>query len=456
MIDMNFLKADVKDGLMMMMLIMTPHYYYRLIIIMTRNQRLFLGLCWTLSNFCVVTQGLQAPSSQSRQQVWNKGSETKSPWGATNKPALGRETPNRLALSRMTGTGGDENEATDTPTSTSTSTTADNISKGRGLLLLVAVLYGTLNVSLRLVYALPDPPTASALSATRGWLAAICFIPLLLRKNSVPKDSTMSSSGVTDSDISTNTKDSTMVSSSNTTTSTSTNTNLDAVSLPLLLAGLELAVWNFGAQGLLNLGLLSTGSARASFLTQTSVVLTPIISLFAGQQVKRIVWLGCAIALGGLTLLSGGGIVTGGLAMGDLLVLGGALCWSLYLFRLSVIGERFDEIKLQAWKTTVLAVLYSAWMIWETTTSGACQWVGWQNGTAWALLLYSALGPGTVADVWQQQGQRQVSASEANVLLSLEPVFAALCARVLMGETTSLVETMGGGLILLAALIATR
>jgi drug/metabolite transporter (DMT)-like permease len=84
---------------------------------------------------------------------------------------------------------------------------------------------------------------------------------------------------------------------------------------------------------------------------------------------------------------------------------------------------------------------------------------GWQPTnwtTAGALLLYSALGPRTVADVLQQKGQKEVSASEANVILSLEPVFTAVCARLLMGETTSLVETIGGGLILLAALIATR
>ena len=391
---------------------------------MMTNQRLFLGVCWTLTSICGVTHSLQAPSSPSRQ-AWKKGSEPKSPWFAINKPTFRIEKPNHkntLTLSRMAGSGGDDSdEATDT-------TDDNNISKGRGLLLLVAVLYGTLNVSLRLVYALPDPPTAAALSATRGWLAALCFIPLLVRKNN-NSDQKDSSTG-------------TLV--------------VDAVSLPLLMAGLELAVWNFGAQGLLTLGLLSTGSARASFLTQTSVVLTPIISLFAGQQVKSVVWFGCAVALGGLTLLSGGGIVTGGLAMGDILVLGGASCWSFYLFRLSAIGERFDEIKLQAFKTTFLAVMYSGWLVWETTTSGACQWLGWQNLTAWALLVYSALGPGTVADVLQQKGQKEVSASEANVILSLEPVFAALCARVLMGETTSLVETVGGGLILLAALIATR
>jgi drug/metabolite transporter (DMT)-like permease len=429
---------------------------------MMRNQRLLLPLglsWWTLATiicgFITITQALQAPfTAKSRQQAWtNKG-----------KPAFRIETqnnnkahkPDNNALilgSRMRGSSRDgDNEATDINNTNSTDAAANDntiISKGRGLLLLVAVLYGTLNVSLRLVYALDDPPTASALSATRGWLAALCFIPLLMRKKENNHDQN---------------NDEHDDSRTPTTTTSTTTTTIPAlsdvvVSLPLLMAGLELAVWNFGAQGLLNMGLLSTGSARASFLTQTSVVLTPIISMFAGQKVKSVVWFGCAVALGGLTLLSGGGAgagITGGVAMGDVLVLGGALCWSLYLFRLSAIGERFDEIKLQALKTTILAVLYSAWLVWETTTSGACQWLGWQNLTAWALLLYSALGPGTVADVLQQQGQKEVSASEANVILSLEPVFAALCARVLMGETTSLVETIGGGLILFAALIATR
>jgi drug/metabolite transporter (DMT)-like permease len=72
-------------------------------------------------------------------------------------------------------------------------------------------------------------------------------------------------------------------------------------------------------------------------------------------------------------------------------------------------------------------------------------------------LLYSAMGPGVVADVIQTQGQSKVSsASEANVILSMEPVFAAVCAFFILGEVTTLPETVGGGLILLAALVATR
>ncbi|CAK0886502.1 unnamed protein product, partial [Prorocentrum cordatum] len=51
----------------------------------------------------------------------------------------------------------------------------------------------------------------------------------------------------------------------------------------LWAAGLELAVWNLGTGCLLNLGLCFTGAARASFLTQLSVVITPLLLRFSGQ-----------------------------------------------------------------------------------------------------------------------------------------------------------------------------
>jgi drug/metabolite transporter (DMT)-like permease len=308
-----------------------------------------------------------------------------------------------------------------------------SILDGRGLLCLVALLYGTLNVSLRLVYQLPDPPTASALSATRGWLSSLFFVPLLVSNR------TKQPSNIEES---------------------TSSSSIWSWSSPLLWAGLELAIWNFLAQGLLNVGLLSTGSARASFLTQTSVLFTPIISLVSGQSVPSTVWIGCAIALVGLTLLSGGGAGAGSMALafstGDWLVLGGALSWSFYLFRLSKIGSKFNEINLQAIKSTIVAVLYSVWFGYSLWKNPAMSF-GWVTHlAAWGALFYSAFGPGTVADVLQQKGQKDVSASEANVILSMEPVFAALCAWLLLGEVTSLQETLGGGLILVAALVATR
>ena len=324
------------------------------------------------------------------------------------------------------------------------SANGSSASTARILLLIVALLYGTLNVSLRLIYALPDPPEPSALSATRGWLATACFVPLLL--SSKNNQRTVIYQTVDDVD-----------NPSSGLSSDGKKSNAVTAATGFVWAATELAVWNFGAQGLLTLGLLSVASARAAFLTQLSVVLTPIVSLIAGQSITATVWAACLLALGGLTLLSGGitGITGGGLAAGDLFVLGGALCWSLYLFRLSKIGGQFPEVKLQAGKTAILGALYSIWWLISALSTGSNLWVGWQNPWAWAFLLYSALGPGTLADILQTQGQKAVSATEANILLSLEPVFTAVCAFFILGETTSMTENIGGGLILLAALLAT-
>jgi drug/metabolite transporter (DMT)-like permease len=291
---------------------------------------------------------------------------------------------------------------------------------GRLLLLAVAFLYGSLNVSLRLVYELPGPPSASALSTTRGWLAALCFVPLLARRrvNEVEPVRTPRAS--------------------------------------LWRVAAELAFFGFGAQGLLNLGLLSTGSARASFLTQTSVVITPIISAVAGQKIHCRVWIGCLVALIGLILLSDEDGLSWGFGSGDLLVLAGALCWSCYLFRLSAIGDQFDEIALQGAKTFLMALLYSIWFVISAIRSEVGLWQGWTNPIAWAIIFYSAIGPGTFADIVQQKGQACVSAAEANVILSMEPVFTAILGLLFMGEATTWQEKWGGGLIIFASIISTN
>lgn len=318
--------------------------------------------------------------------------------------------------------------------------------RGRFLLVFVAFLYGTLNVSLRMLYALPGPPSASVLSTVRGWLASAAFVPL------IPK----------------------MKAELSTAASIAHEPNIGAKRrVPLWLAALELALWNFGAQGLLNVGLLFTDATRAAFFTQMSVVITPLLSLIAGQKVSGLVGAGCIAALAGLVLLSengdpvDGASTSGGhqslsLSSGDLIILAGALSWSMYIFRISSIGERYPEISLQGVKTVMLACLYSSWFLssaikcyveggWPDVAN---LWEGWAEWKAWALLAFSAIGPGALADVLQQLGQKEVSASEANVILCGEPVFTAILARVILGEQTTGAETAGGALIVVAALLA--
>ena len=321
--------------------------------------------------------------------------------------------------------------------------------RGRMILLLVAFLYGSLNVALRQVYDMPGPPSASMLSSTRGWLAALCFLPAISQiRQEVGKTASEGRAITPDGDKQPS----------------------------LVRVAIELAFWNAATQGLVNVGLLFTESARASFLTQVSVVITPLISSLQGNRVEKNVWIGCAAALAGLALLStdGGdsvsasadGIAAGfsGLSFsgGDLLVLGGAVCWSIYIVRTATIGDRYPEVSLQAVKTVALAIMYTSWLAFSAITcfntggweAVAGLWFGWQNLAAWALLLYSAIGPGALADVLQQNGQKEVSASEANVILCSEPIFTAILAFLIAGETTTATENAGGALVVLAAVLS--
>ena len=296
---------------------------------------------------------------------------------------------------------------------------------GRLLLLFVAFLYGTLNVTLRLVYSLDDPPQPSALSSARGWLAVACFTPFLAAKKRPSHN----------------------------------QESLQRTSLPkrpLWIVSLELAVWNFGAQALVNVGLLWIASARASFLTETSVVITPLVSALAGHRVKWTVLGACGVAMAGLVVLSDddqGNLFQFGL--GDTLTLCGALCWSMYICRLSDCSM-YDEVNMQALKTLFLAGLYSLWFLVAYARSEDSLWAGYTNPVSWLLLLYSALGPGTIADIVQQKGQAFVSASEANVIIAMEPVFTSILGLLVLGEAMMTQVYIGGGLLIAAAVLSTE
>uniref|UniRef100_A0A7S1U643 EamA domain-containing protein n=1 Tax=Phaeomonas parva TaxID=124430 RepID=A0A7S1U643_9STRA len=153
--------------------------------------------------------------------------------------------------------------------------------RGRIFLIFVSFLFGTLNVALKALYAMPGAPQASALSFARGVLAAACFTPVLFTKAQQEADGAERPKNY---------------------------------GRAMTMAALELAFWNFGAQGLLNVGLLYADAGRASFLTQTSVVITPLLSLAAGYSVNRSLWVGCGAALSGLVLLSSGGAGAGAAA----------------------------------------------------------------------------------------------------------------------------------------------
>lgn len=260
-------------------------------------------------------------------------------------------------------------------------------------------------------------------------------------------------------------------------------------------------------QGLINAGLLYSSAARAAFLTQTSVIMTPILSAYAGERTQPSVWGGCSLALAGLLLIATSstaaatsaatttttttattaitytfgdgiiGIISTLFNRGDAMILLGALSWSVYIFRTAKLARSHPALNLQFTKNLLLTLMYGGWFLVDVAsslvsadalflTSGGewrkdspvSLWPGWKTSPmVWLLLAYSAIGPGVLADLLQQRGQRDVkSASESNVILCMESVFAAICGFVLLGEALSMREIAGGSLIVIAAILASR
>ena len=294
------------------------------------------------------------------------------------------------------------------PTALSRSSHHTGVRMARASLLTVAALFGSLNVCLRLVYALPDAPTPSVVGLVRGVFTALCFAPSLSRLTLHRRNSIHGSKGADG----------------------------------LWSAAFWLGLWNVASQGLLTVGLTMTSSSvRASFLAQSRVVITPLISILGGQAVQPSVWGGAVVAIVGLLILTSddgdvgngnNGYGVSGSNTGDLLVLGCAICWSMYLFQFGKVAHRFDKVSLQSTTCAIRAGMYGAWFLvaaclvhrkeerhslLETMQS---MWLGWRDLRAWGLLLFSAVGSGALAGLLQQKGQATLSASETNIILSSE------------------------------------
>jgi drug/metabolite transporter (DMT)-like permease len=340
--------------------------------------------------------------------------------------------------------------------------------RSRFALAFVAFLYATYSISLRIAYTLPEPPPASILSTIRGWMAFAFFLPLMVckkEKHAASSSSSSSSSSLLENEVS--------------------SPIIDEVSrrqpTSIWLAATELAVWNFLGQATYNLGLMTTATARASFLSQTSVIITPFMDVMTGHKVGSFVWIGCFTSFVGLGFLSypngdetedgndndnheNGHVRTlsqrfstipTGLDWGDFMILFSCACWSVYMLRTSAFSRQFQEVNLQGLKCFLTNILYCFWWFIDSYNSPEDNhWRGWKNGVAWVILLYSALFPGTIADLLQQKAQSFIPASESNVILSMEPIFTVAMAFFLLGEQLSWQESCGGCLLILGSLVS--
>lgn len=183
--------------------------------------------------------------------------------------------------------------------------------------------------------------------------------------------------------------------------------------------------------------------ANAAFLTTLYVIFTPfLVRIIYKIKLQPRVFIAAVIAIGGLAALNLGGGYQ--LRLGDILLLLCAFVFALHILALEKLGEYDDSLSITAIQTLTMGVLSLVAMLWLGESFSASGWPG---------VLYSGLISSGVAFFLQAYGQKQVNASLAALILTLEAVFGVICSVLILHEQLSVNMIIGGILLLLAVVI---
>jgi drug/metabolite transporter (DMT)-like permease len=192
-------------------------------------------------------------------------------------------------------------------------------------------------------------------------------------------------------------------------------------------------------------GLLFTTPTNSGLITGLFVVFAPLADrLLFGANVSRQVVLAVALSLLGMVLLAGGG--PEGANWGDLLTLLCAAALGLHIALLSRYAASYDAGALTLAQILSIALLFViVWPFFAPITLPTPE--------VWVALLVTGLLASAGAFLVQTTVQQHIPAARTAIILTMEPVFAALFGYWLAGDRLVAVQILGALMILSALVI---
>jgi drug/metabolite transporter (DMT)-like permease len=194
-------------------------------------------------------------------------------------------------------------------------------------------------------------------------------------------------------------------------------------------------------------GLTYTTPSKSAFLTGFSVILVPVIMMLSGSRMGPATLIGGALGLCGIYLL----VAPSGMAAtnrGDLLTLAGALSFAIHIVLVGHYTKKFSFLHLVPVQILVVGLLSLVAL--PVAPNQTLHLTGRLVG---AILVTAVLATGVAFSV-QNWAQQYTPAAHTALIFALEPVFAALCSRLVMGEHLGGRVLLGSGLILAGMVIS--
>lgn len=204
-------------------------------------------------------------------------------------------------------------------------------------------------------------------------------------------------------------------------------------------AGILLGFVLFLASALQQFGIMHTSVGNTAFITGLYLVFVPLMGIFFKHKLNKQICFSSLIAVIGLYFLT----IDKSLSInsGDLLVLIGALFWAVHILLISHFVKIHDALKISfvqflscSFFSGIMAICF------ETTNLSMVK-------EALVPLLYGGFMSVGIAYTLQVVGQKYAKPSHSAIILSLETVFGALGAAIILSEKLSPGGYLGAGLM---------
>lgn len=210
-----------------------------------------------------------------------------------------------------------------------------------------------------------------------------------------------------------------------------------------IYCGLVMAV----ASSLQQIGITMTTAGKAGFITALYIILVPLMGVFIGKKIPRIIWFCVVLAMAGFYLLC---VKEGfSISKGDILVLFCSVGFSVHIMTIDHFTSKgVDGVKMACIQFAVAAIVMTPVMFFleNPSVSGLL--------SAWMTIAYAGILSSGVGFTLQIVAQKDTDPTTATLIMSLESVFAAVSGCLFLNEVLLPKEILGCILVFVAVILA--
>ncbi len=209
--------------------------------------------------------------------------------------------------------------------------------------------------------------------------------------------------------------------------------------------GIILGIVLFFGASAQQIGMVTTTSGNAGFITGLYVIFVPVFGVILKHSIPKVIWPAALLAVSGLYLL---GIKDGfTISKGDAWVSLSAVIWAVHVLLIGSYSKKMEPVFLAFQQFLVCGILslITAFFMEDVVFSGIMSAI-------WPLLYGGILSVG-IAYTLQVVAQKNAHAATASIILSSESLFAAIGGWLILSEKMEMKAILGCFLILAGILL---